>query len=523
MFGKVNLSKQHLITNECTRKSSWRQRSCCFLLVLLIGLRVVTVSSSAEHVHSRHHLHIKLHEKKAHHREAQSLQPGNDRGEPTGASHHVAEPAAKHAGEETEGEDDEPWPLVYMYKLPRLFTDASTFGLSLIYMADVFFPWWLTGNGYTTDDPEKADLYLPLMYLYHAGEAYIKRHGGNLQTMVEDAQRLIAGQHPYWNRSGGVDHIWVFTEDHGFCGFAGNGDMNARVVQPSIILSHWGHMDVEHVCDLHEMMTDMKCMKQRFPDRMPCFVPVKDTVIPTSTLDFFEPDAVPPAANDLDPLRPRKHVLFQSGGTLFDVVWYSHGVRQHMFKLFRNHTGFKLVDTNNGETTDNYFLDFQESIFCLAPTGTGWGVRTKIALYNGCIPVVLSDGVQYPLEDVLPWGEFALRLPQYMLYRLPEALQLIMDDKARLESMQKKAACVWRYFSWQKPFGRAGEAVICSLRRKLAGWDVLKPTMDWDTCKLQCDVPKHLRRRRLQEMRERSRQVGPQEEGTDNARRQSHP
>ncbi len=51
---------------------------------------------------------------------------------------------------------------------------------------------------------------------------------------------------------------------------------------------------------------------------------------------------------------------------------------------------------------------------------------------------------------------------------------------AQLEKMQKKVACVWRYFSWQKPFGRAGEAVLCSLRRKLAGWDLLKPTMDWD-------------------------------------------
>jgi hypothetical protein len=54
--------------------------------------------------------------------------------------------------------------------------------------------------------------------------------------------------------------------------------------------------------------------------------------------------------------------------------------------------------------------------------------------------------------------------------------------------MQKKVACVWRWFTWQAPYGRAGEGVMCSLRRKLAGYENLKPTMDWDKCELKCDV-----------------------------------
>lgn len=39
-----------------------------------------------------------------------------------------------------------------------------------------------------------------------------------------------------------------------------------------------------------------------------------------------------------------------------------------------------------------------------------------------------------PLEDVLPWEDFALRLPQYMLYRLPEALELIAKDPVKVSS-----------------------------------------------------------------------------------------
>eukprot|EP00884_Botryococcus_braunii_P005480 jgi/Botrbrau1/14933/Bobra.0018s0037.1 len=100
-------------------------------------------------------------------------------------------------------------------------------------------------------------------------------------------------------------------------------------------------------------------------------------------------------------------------------------------------------------------------------------------------------------EDVLPWPEFSLRLPQYMLYRLPEALQTIIDTPGKVQELQKKVACVWRWVSWQEPHGRAGEALLCSLRRKLAGWDALKPTIDWDLCQLNCDVPEgHPARRR---------------------------
>jgi hypothetical protein len=62
----------------------------------------------------------------------------------------------------------------------------------------------------------------------------------------------------------------------------------------------------------------------------------------------------------------------------------------------------------------------------------------------------------------------------------------------QVAEMQKKVACVWRWFTWKEPYGRAGDGVLCSLRRKLAGWDVLKPSIDWETCTLLCDVSNFL-------------------------------
>ncbi len=36
----------------------------------------------------------------------------------------------------------------------------------------------------------------------------------------------------------------------------------------------------------------------------------------------------------------------------------------------------------------------EQAHFCLAATGAGWGVRLKLAVLHGCIPVVIADDVQ---------------------------------------------------------------------------------------------------------------------------------
>jgi hypothetical protein len=98
-----------------------------------------------------------------------------------------------------------------------------------------------------------------------------------------------------------VRSIIIITRRTGprFCGFAGNGEMNAAVVQPSIIMSHWGHLDKEHICPLADLIIHPDCQRERYEDRMPCFVPVKDSVIPASHEDFFEPQGQPPAVDQV--------------------------------------------------------------------------------------------------------------------------------------------------------------------------------------------------------------------------------
>lgn len=45
---------------------------------------------------------------------------------------------------------------------------------------------------------------------------------------------------------------------------------------------------------------------------------------------------------------------------------------------------------------------------------------------------LLAD-LQMEYEDVLPYSEFAIRLPQHAIYRLPAVLQEVMDTPGKVQ------------------------------------------------------------------------------------------
>ena len=61
-------------------------------------------------------------------------------------------------------------------------------------------------------------------------------------TMLLEAKRWLETELPYWNRTGGRDHIWLISHDEASC-------WAPSEIRPSIILSHWGrkvHNKVAH-------------------------------------------------------------------------------------------------------------------------------------------------------------------------------------------------------------------------------------------------------------------------------------
>jgi hypothetical protein len=62
----------------------------------------------------------------------------------------------------------------------------------------------------------------------------------------------------------------------------------------------------------------------------------------------------------------------------------------------------------------------------------------------GCIPVIVQDGVHMPFEEVLPYDNFAVRVSEKELERLPTILAELAADTKRLARMQDELACAVR-------------------------------------------------------------------------------
>ncbi|KAK9812199.1 hypothetical protein WJX73_003751 [Symbiochloris irregularis] len=393
---------------------------------------------------------------------------------------------------------------VYIYDLPAEFHNLTEFAIveqdyaSWTYGAETRVAEMLAKGGYVTADPAAANLFYAPAWLY----AYIHQPGkwkGGLENpsatrstvAVQATVAYINSQYPYWKRKGGKDHMFVLTQDHGFCGFDGEDDSLDDIAN-AIIVSHWGLTSYESPCfeekrtvafdhcPEREAIDAALAKGQPTPHHLPCFVPDKDVVIPPASWDALQyeivegaPPIAPPkpiaswsidgktsAAQQAAPLaawygsndsavisatvRPsaegwtfkviepeKEHKLFFAGATRHHQHDYSHGVRQTAFDLFSDTEGFMVV-TYNGSSSDmmthgDMVKEMGRSHFCLAPSGGGWGDRLKLAVLCGCIPVVIQDKVKVAFEDVLPYQEFAVRLPQHMLYRLPHIIDTLLD------------------------------------------------------------------------------------------------
>jgi hypothetical protein len=149
----------------------------------------------------------------------------------------------------------------------------------------------------------------------------------------------------------------------------------------------------------------------------------------------------------------------------------------------------------------------RQAKFCLAPYGHGWGIRLMKVIVAGCVPVIVQVGVAaglprtcswkacraalqlaahaahrnnlagsqprtsqdhgfQPYEDILPYEQFSIRLPNSDLPRIRELLAAVTPGEwQRLHEGLKKW---WRPFVWeQEAGGTAYQYAIASLKKRL--------------------------------------------------------
>ncbi|KAL4427668.1 hypothetical protein ABPG75_001757 [Micractinium tetrahymenae] len=392
--------------------------------------------------------------------------------------------------------------------VPRYFGEQNFTALSgFTYTLESGFLEQLLQSGHRTLNPDAADyFYVPVFtscfifpvrdgadslhdFFYSVGQNRVQ----GASNMLLEAYHWIRSHHPYWDRRGGRDHIWLVTHDEGSCWVP-------SVIRPSIILSHWGRKDVNHTsgtaydADNYSMeyvhpQYDPKGFQRRIAGH-PCYDPHKDLIMPLmKTPDHFHRSPLLGGR-----AHERKYLAFHRGRVQHQLPGYSRGIRQRLANasaagnwfekhnilvgecVFRSsgaraalmHAALRRTTGCRPHTAPPVLLskapllevpacryekvegDYSEllasSVFCLVLAGDGWSARMDDAVLNGCIPTIIIDNVDVSFESILDLTAFTVRIPQADAEKLPEILLAIPEER-RLE-MQRNLAKVWSRFTY---------------------------------------------------------------------------
>lgn len=266
-----------------------------------------------------------------------------------------------------------------------------------------------------TDDPAEADFFFVPGYAICVLE-------GNLYSLdeVDELYKELVVALPYFNASGGRDHIFVF----------GSGMAQS-------VFQSWE----EYIPQAIVLTPETELFNDFAWVAIPPYRPFKDVVIPGS-LDLIE---VIKALEKSKPLRERRYLTAFFGRA--DIARGPHpwvggvDVRKELIAL-QELPGTEDLKFGDGATLEVMHEAYGDSRFCFVPRGkSGWSLRFFEVLFAGCIPVMISDKWELPFEDFLDVTRFVIKWPstqigpQLLSYlgSLPDSVvQNYMDEAERI-------------------------------------------------------------------------------------------
>ncbi|KAF7055411.1 hypothetical protein CFC21_062940 [Triticum aestivum] len=285
----------------------------------------------------------------------------------------------------------------------------------------------------------------------------------------------IAQRYPYWNRTSGRDHIWFFSWDEGAC-------YAPKEIWNSMMLVHWGNTNTKHEKSTTAYWADnWDDIPLDRRGNHPCFDPRKDLVLPA----WKEPN---PGAIWLKLwARPRinRTTLFYFNGNLGPAYeegrredTYSMGIRQKLAaefgstpnkqgKLGRQHTANVTVTYLKSEM---YYEELASSIFCGVLPGDGWSGRMEDSMLQGCIPVIIQDGIFLPYENVLNYNSFAVRIQEDDIPNLIGVLQGM--NETQIDFMLGNVRQIWQRFFYRDTMLLEAERQKKLFTEEEAAWSV---------------------------------------------------
>ena len=209
------------------------------------------------------------------------------------------------------------------------------------------------------------------------------QQGGNLwqpQQFLTAVVEHLRHAHPWWNRTGGADHVFFTTQDKGGCWVP-------PALHASIVVSYFGYTEPmvffgheQRWLAAREGRLRNDWARRRYNLSLPrCFVPTKDVVVPVDFTVASPPSPHPPPMQAAQPTqqqqqqqqqhlakptpRPaseascdatsghgaaagtsgaRPTLLFMSGSVSNVLPEYSQGVRQEFYRLHRHTPGVRF-------------------------------------------------------------------------------------------------------------------------------------------------------------------------------------
>ena len=112
-----------------------------------------------------------------------------------------------------------------------------------------------------------------------------------------------------------------------------------------------------------------------------------------------------------------------------------------------------LSDEDRQALSASYWQLLSETQFSLCPRGDNCGsVRFYESLAAGCIPALLADGVELPLQNILPWDDMLVRVPEYEARHWQSHVaqwkaKRTDEELASLSQHNRQTWCDWLHWS----------------------------------------------------------------------------
>ncbi|CAH9062866.1 unnamed protein product [Cuscuta europaea] len=270
--------------------------------------------------------------------------------------------------------------------------------------------------------------------------------------LYKKAYDHITSAYPYWSRSSGKDHIWFFSWDEGAC-------YAPKEIWNSMMLVHWGNTNSKHKHSTTAYLADSwDTISSDRRGNHPCFDPNKDLVLPA----WKRPDGGSLSAKFWARPREERKTLFYFNGNLGPAyengrpeATYSMGIRQKVGEEFgssRNKKGelgkqYAQDIVVTPLRADNYHEELATSLFCGVMPGDGWSGRMEDSILQGCIPVVIQDGVYLPYENVLNYESFAVRIHEDEIPSMINILRSINETEIEFKLANVKR--IWQRFVYR--------------------------------------------------------------------------